>query len=474
MKENEWFDGVSRILASQMPRRQVFRLIAGGLAGAGLANMGIKPARSADVCPLGNTCPTRNQCCIDRLDRLFCCATNDVCCTNVAGGNRTRNCCPKVEGRKPAQKCCLTPPSVPLAPFCCTASAAQVCCSGGRSCCEPTTGSRISAIRSGPPVQIEVEIRDYSGKGFMKISVVRAVNATVKIPNFPPGTTYLDVTATKIDQSKPAQVVLEACTISRTCPSGSGCCKDEDPVITNLELTTGRWVRQTFADIPSEEHYVTIQNSNLGLKKLEVKVNAQMFKLNGLRNNEERTIDVASAMKSGTNNTISLTGYGKPGDSAIVIIADVSGAGTSVASAAATSQRPLDSDSLASSQGKSRHPRHALVWGNLVSEDEEGISSLVRLKSITAHAASQSVELIFTGPLAAKYVGPILPGYEVMVNDRFRALVQRVYQPNASSIVLVLPSGALRPGDRVSVSWYNLKDAWERPLDPGTFIIMAR
>jgi hypothetical protein len=333
---------------------------------------------------------------------------------------------------------------------------------------------KLTDSRLGPPAEIYNNIQDRV-YGLRKIEVLKHENAKffqngveVPAPNFsfklPKDLTKpVVITAQKIVQTNRAIVELKI-----TNRVGNFCTCD--PVLTTLELTSGRWIRQTFTDIPPHEHYVTVQNGNPGLKKLDIQVNGRVFKMNGLRDNEERTINVASAMNS-SNNTITLTGYGKPGDSAFVLIADESGAG---ASTAGTSQRLFASDSPAMLQNKGQRPRHALVWGNLVSEDEEGISSRVTLKSIIAHVASQSVELIFTGPLAAKYVGPILPGYEVMVNERSRVLVQRVYQPNASSIVLVLPPRALRPGDPVSVSWYNLKDAWERPLDPGTFIIMAR
>lgn len=122
-------------------------------------------------------------------------------------------------------------------------------------------------------------------------------------------------TATKIDQSKVAQFVVMA-------TDTAGCPKPCDPVVTTLEIDNGRWVRQTFEDIPQAEGFVSIQNNAPGLRRVVVEVNGKRFRVWHLKHNELRLLDVASAMQA-KDNVITLTGYGKPGASATVLIADV-------------------------------------------------------------------------------------------------------------------------------------------------------
>lgn len=95
-----------------------------------------------------------------------------------------------------------------------------------------------------------------------------------------------------------------------------------DPVITLVIRERGKPVRETFIDIPEAERFITVQNGDLGLKNLLITVNGQRFRMAGLRDNAERTLDVSSAMQPGDDNTITLMAWGKPGSSATVVISD--------------------------------------------------------------------------------------------------------------------------------------------------------
>jgi hypothetical protein len=82
----------------------------------------------------------------------------------------------------------------------------------------------------------------------------------------------------------------------------------------------GKPVSVSLEHIPAAEHYVTVYNGAPGLKDLDVVVNGHKFKVAGLGDKQEKTIDVASAMVAGKGNTITLTARGKPGGSATVTI----------------------------------------------------------------------------------------------------------------------------------------------------------
>jgi len=83
MNNNNVFDDISRTLASSIPRRQAFRQILRGLAGATLVSVfGLETARAAPDCKknelvCGTTCcPNQNwNCCGNTL----CCPPGQVC-----------------------------------------------------------------------------------------------------------------------------------------------------------------------------------------------------------------------------------------------------------------------------------------------------------------------------------------------------------------------------------------------------------
>jgi hypothetical protein len=188
-------------------------------------------------------------------------------------------------------------------------------------------GLRLEAYSTYPKNKVEIEVREYTGLGLASVSIVKAVNADVDIPSFAPGTAYVMVTATRIDQSKPAQLVLRACSLD----CGSQCCKNGDPVVTQLRIAEGRnRVAETFSDLPGTERFVTVQNGKKGVNRFQIVVNGQRVENVVLRSEEVRTIDIASAMLP-SQNLVTVIGRGRSGGSALVVISDVS-AGASTTS----------------------------------------------------------------------------------------------------------------------------------------------
>lgn len=167
--------------------------------------------------------------------------------------------------------------------------------------------------------QIEMGVRDPAGFGLTGIRVVKSVNAKVDLPtSFAALPMYVRVTASRIDPKKSAQVILEAC-------NGCACCMQGDPVLTTLRIPEGRRrFRETFADIPEIEHYVTVQNGRPGLLRVGINVNGADAGNLSLKFGETRMLDVARFMLP-EKNVITLTGEGVPGRSALVLISDVPG-----------------------------------------------------------------------------------------------------------------------------------------------------
>ena len=99
-----FFDDISRIVASPIPRRRAMRLVAGGLAGAALAALGFeRPAYAA--CASGTfACGTKccncvtEQCC----GGTGCCAKGVDCC-----GTTCDKCCKSTEFCRESDRKCI-------------------------------------------------------------------------------------------------------------------------------------------------------------------------------------------------------------------------------------------------------------------------------------------------------------------------------------------------------------------------------
>jgi hypothetical protein len=396
------FDNITRILASSMPRRASLRIMGSVLLGAGLAGLGFPRRALADVtCKTGSICPTLAQC----LPQGGCCPTRQVacptnaCCDTLAqclplpGG--INGCCPTGQVACPTNACCNTlaqclPPGGinPCCPNATKEKPAQVACPSGSCCdtlaeclpqggccptCPQNTTSQISAIRSAPPpTQADVTVQN-AVVGVSLIDKLTLVNCTV--PNLPMntgGTTSpIVVTATKIDETQTARIKLDVCT-------PDGCCCPGDPVFATLKITTGKWVRQTFTELPQQEHFITVTNDYFGLRQLRITINGAPYATLRLANGETRNINVNSAMIAGSKNTISVVGVGDLGATAGFAILD-----SAPTAASANVARPI----AAKVQGKSSHVNPN--WGPL-SEEVEDTAIFTRRSSRRSRSISCS------------------------------------------------------------------------------------
>jgi hypothetical protein len=177
------------------------------------------------------------------------------------------------------------------------------------SCALTKTGTDSSGKK-----YIEVTVGD-SG-GLHAVEVLKSVNSNTVVPAFADGTTSpVVVRSTKIIQSKGSTLELRVTDLA-------GNVTDCDPTSVTLRLKGRRGtVRQRITGVPAAEHKVRIDNGHPGLSKMTVLVNGRKFVVK-LRSGRTTTLSVASAMRSGRRNTITLIAKGNRRSSATVTIHD--------------------------------------------------------------------------------------------------------------------------------------------------------
>ncbi|MEI8209381.1 MAG: hypothetical protein WCG16_09265 [Methylococcales bacterium] len=285
-----------------------------------------------------------------------------------------------------------------------------------------------------------------SNCGFSNVSA-SGDNCTWSISGYNCTTGRVTVTATKIDTSKSASIYATA----YDCSNGSS---GVDPVMTTLSLTTGRWVRQTFTDIPKAESYISVTNNNPGLKTLDIRVNSHYHKTLELRTNETKTINVAEAMTTGNHNTVSLMGQGKLGASADVTISDTP---------------PPSQPNTKISHDKKLSHRENNIWGHIAEELHETSDFH------NADVSTQTVLITFKGDLDSFSAGNI-GLYNVDVNGRPVVVQKANAQPQADGVELLLqlPRNTLKNGNTVDVYWEYLQDKEGQPLAGHVSLIAQR
>jgi hypothetical protein len=174
---------------------------------------------------------------------------------------------------------------------------------------------QLATSNPGPPAIITIRTED-DGSGLSAVDVLEATNATVDVPSFTPGTNEpVMVTATKLDQSQRAAVRLRVTDVA----GASVIC---DPVIALAVRDRGRPVSETYDGLLQTEGRITVHNGRPGLTQLTASVNGTVFRVSGLGDDAETTLDVSRAMRPGPGNTVTLTAHGRPGGSATILIHD--------------------------------------------------------------------------------------------------------------------------------------------------------
>ena len=153
--------------------------------------------------------------------------------------------------------------------------------------------------------------------GIDNIEVLDITNAVASIdPSFFPGTVNpVTLLASKIDNNKPARVVVQVSDVSghvTTC----------DPVLTTLRAGRASIARQRFYRLTRHENRVRIRNARHGLKRIVVTVNGHRFVVRHLRSGERRTLRIGEALAKGNRNRVTLRGYGGPRAHATVLVSN--------------------------------------------------------------------------------------------------------------------------------------------------------
>jgi hypothetical protein len=172
-------------------------------------------------------------------------------------------------------------------------------------------------VNQGPPTVVTVTVRD-AQTGLASIVVTKSENADTVVPPFTPGTTdAVIVTATKIDQSQRSRVEMLVTDLA----GNTAVC---DPILSLMVRDSGGSAQETHTDVPQIEDKVTLTNGAPGVKNVEIIVNGKKFKVAGLKDEEEVTVDIASAMRPG-DNTVTLKANGPRNSFVNVMIWDGNG-----------------------------------------------------------------------------------------------------------------------------------------------------
>jgi hypothetical protein len=179
-----------------------------------------------------------------------------------------------------------------------------------------TAGATCPArVIAGPPTQLVVTVSD-SDTGLQSIVVTQSDNADTVVPPFTAGTTDpVTVTATKINQSQAAHVTIQVTDLAGntlTC----------DPIITLVQRSANVDPQKTKNLVPEAEDKILIMNGAPGLRNFEANVNGVKFKVTGLKDGENRTLDIKSAMHAGDDNVVVVKGHGPKDSSAMAVISD--------------------------------------------------------------------------------------------------------------------------------------------------------
>lgn len=176
-------------------------------------------------------------------------------------------------------------------------------------CPDPVYGTN---AEGRPYLQVTVQDSD---DGLANIEVTWAINTQVDIPPYYGSTSPITITATQIDPA--FNWGLEF--IATDFAGNSVVC---DPVAGILARENGASAPLVMSGIPQVESTVTVVNGTPGMRALEVAVNGVVFRLTGLAAGETRTLDVSAAMLPGSGNVVVVTGHGRPGATATVVVSD--------------------------------------------------------------------------------------------------------------------------------------------------------
>lgn len=166
------------------------------------------------------------------------------------------------------------------------------------------------------------------------ISVVKLTNATMPAASWSDGAGSVTLTANKVNGAQSSTIGLiatarggQAATVTVssngtvTVTNAGTCSKAFDPLLTSAIRQSGQPQTDTYTGIDKSESQLTVYNGQPGVSSMQIQVNGKTFNVGSLTNGQQKTLDISSALVAGGNNTITVTCVGKPGGSAVLLVA---------------------------------------------------------------------------------------------------------------------------------------------------------
>ena len=185
----------------------------------------------------------------------------------------------------------------------------------------PPTFSCCTILDSNPlTFTLQYTARD-TGSGLASIEVTGAASATASIPQFTVGDTSPVSFTTSHTIRGTSFITLQLTDVA-------GNTKIIDPLCLDTSRETGPPQSVIHKSVLSAERVATVINGSPGLTNLRLEVNGVQFQVAGLKDGEQRRIDISSGLYppytlDNSGNTVIATPVGKPGGSAIIMLSNL-------------------------------------------------------------------------------------------------------------------------------------------------------
>jgi hypothetical protein len=156
----------------------------------------------------------------------------------------------------------------------------------------------------------------HADRGLASLPVIQTSDANLALPSFTPGSTGTFVAvATRITQRARVTLTLHA-------TDQTGAATSSDPALVTVGREPGDSPVQVIQHLASGESQVTITDGTPGVNHVRLLVNGHPFEVADLHDGQTQTLDVSSAMRTGSDNTIVVIAHGPRGSSAVVLVSD--------------------------------------------------------------------------------------------------------------------------------------------------------
>jgi hypothetical protein len=156
----------------------------------------------------------------------------------------------------------------------------------------------------------------HADRGLSSLVVTQATNTTIALPPFMAGSTdTFIVTATKVIQTANSTFALRA-------SDQTGATTDCDPAVVTVGHEPGESPAHIIHHVAKGESRLTMVNGMPGIDRLRILVNGHHVELGDLEDGQTVTLDLSSAMRDGTDNTVQVVAHGPPYSHAVVVISN--------------------------------------------------------------------------------------------------------------------------------------------------------